>query len=196
MAWWSWRNAQEYCGFLEFVWRLGAEPCEAVDLSDARMDSSGRDGAPRPANVAGSLALLSSEQILGNCLFDRAEPLAAESRAELRERWSRLRAEDAPVRVSTGRGGIESAPLSFFDGVLLGATKGAWRPTARVVAEVLGHSSEFALPQTSGFLLTARVHALATAGRIELRGGDPRQGMGGTEIRLPDRAAAATPRFR
>jgi hypothetical protein len=39
-------------------------------------------------------------------------------------------------------------------------------------------------------LLAARVHALAAAGRIELRGSDPRQGLAGTEIRLPGGGAA------
>ncbi len=184
-AWWSRRAAQEYRGFLESVWRLGDEPCDAIDLSDAPVACSGRDGAP------GTLALLLPERVVESGLLDRAEPLDAGSRAALHGRRSRLQAEDAPVRVPMGSGGIVSAPLSFFDDAPVRDTADRWWPTARTVAEILGDFRETRLYRTGDLLPAARVHALAASGRIEMRGGNPRRGMADTEIRSPASAASA-----
>lgn len=43
VAWLSRRSAPEYCAFLEWLWRLGELPCEAVDLTDMTL------GSGRPA---------------------------------------------------------------------------------------------------------------------------------------------------
>ena len=190
VAWWSWRPAQEYCGFLAFVSRLGDGACDAVDLSEAPTMRPAPRGAT-PENVAGTLAVSTPEAILGNRLLDRAEPLAPGRRAGLLGLWSQLQAEDAPLRVPTGGGGLVSAPFSFFDDELLRHTPRDWWPTARTVAEVLAEILETGLYRASDRLLAARVHALAAAGRIELRGGDPRRGTAGTEIRLACRSAPA-----
>lgn len=177
VAWWSWRKAQEYCGFLEFVSRLGDGPCDAIDLSEAAaVTRSGRTVA------AETLALLEPEQILASGLIDLAAPLTREDRIALRAHWSPIRAEDAPPRVLTGGGGVSSAPLSFFDDALVDAATDHWRPAALAIAEVLGACWETRLWQTGDVLLSARVHALAAAGRIELRGGDPRRGLAGIEV--------------
>lgn len=179
-SWCSWRNAQEYCGFLEVVSRRGDGPRDAIDLSDATaVTRSGR------AVAAETLALLEPEQIVASGLIDLAAPLPRDDRVASRARWSRLRGEDAPLRVLTGGGGIASAPLCFFDDALLASTLDHWRPADRVVAEVLGACWETRLWQTGDLLLKARVHALAAAGRIALRGGDPRRGLAGVEVRSP-----------
>jgi hypothetical protein len=44
IAWVSRRRAHEYCGFLEYLWRLGDEPCDIVDLHDVEVDRHRRDG--------------------------------------------------------------------------------------------------------------------------------------------------------
>jgi Protein of unknown function/Domain of unknown function (DUF1835) len=180
-VWWSRRAAREHRGFLELVWQLADEPCATAGLSDAAAS----------VGVAKTLAPPPPEQIVGGGLLGRAEPSTAARRAVLRPRWSRLREEDAPLRVPTGGGGIESVPLSLFDDALIRNTAEEWRPTAHSVVEALCGDWETGLCRTSDHLLAARVHALAAAGRMELRGGDPRRTMAGTEIRLPGRAAPA-----
>lgn len=180
-VWWS-------CRAVESVGRLADGPCRAIDLSDAPLRRMGEDGEPRPAGTARTLALLSPERIVRSGLLDRAESLAAESRAALRARWSRLREEDAPLRVPTCGGGIASAPIPFDDAVLRN-TPDEWRPVTHAVAEVLTDSRDTHLHQTSRILLAARVHAPAAAGRIGLRAGDPRRGMAGAEIRPARRTA-------
>jgi uncharacterized protein DUF3658/uncharacterized protein DUF1835 len=188
VAWWSWRPAQEYCGFLAFVSRLGDGACDAVDLSETHIVRPARRGATT-RTMAGTLYMFTPEAILENGLLDRAEPLAPGRRAGLLDLWSLLRSEDAPLRVPTGGGGLVSAPLTFYDDELLHHTPGEWRPTARTVAEVLAEFLDTGLYRVGDRLLAARVHALAAAGRIELRGGDPCRGLAGTEIRLAYPAA-------
>lgn len=188
VAWWSWRPAQEYCGFLAFVSRLGDGACDAVDVSEAHITRPARHGAAG-RTMAGSLGMFTPEAILENGLLGRAEPLAPGRRAGLLGLWSRSRAEDAPLRAPTGGGGVVSAPLSFYDDELLHHTPREWWPTARTVAEVLAEFLDTGLYRVGDRLLAARVHALAAAGRIELRGGDPRCGLAGSEIRLPEPAA-------
>lgn len=183
VAWWSRRPAQEYGGFLALVSRLGDGACGAASLSEAPTFRPVPHGAA-PGNVAGTLASPKPEAIPANGLLDRAERPAPERRAGLLGLWSRLRAEGAPVRAPTGGSGLVSAPFSFLDNEMPRRILREWHPTARTVAGVLA-----GLHGTRGFqagvlVLAARVQALAFAGRIELRGGGPRHGLAGTEMRL------------
>src|SRR5262245_11950554 len=42
IAWISRRSAPEYCGFLEWLWRLGDLACEVIDLTDMPVGSRHR----------------------------------------------------------------------------------------------------------------------------------------------------------
>jgi len=44
IAWVARRWAHEYCGFLEWLWRLGDQPCDVVDLYDVVVDRHHHDG--------------------------------------------------------------------------------------------------------------------------------------------------------
>jgi hypothetical protein len=77
VAWMSRRTSLEYAGFLEWLWRLGDEACEVVDLTDVMVVGRSQDGRPAPPTLALSLALLPPEQILDNGLLDRAEALSS-----------------------------------------------------------------------------------------------------------------------
>ena len=46
IGWLSRRSTQEYTGFLEWLWRLGEEPCEVVDRTDVMVVGRDRDGKP------------------------------------------------------------------------------------------------------------------------------------------------------
>jgi hypothetical protein len=107
IAWLSRRSAQEYAGFLEWLWRLGHEPIEIVDLTDVVVTHG--TGAER--HLAISLAMLPSHKILENKLLDRPEALTAVLRARYRELWGRLKTENAPLRVFS-KGEFVSAPLT------------------------------------------------------------------------------------
>ncbi|WP_407154798.1 DUF3658 domain-containing protein [Bradyrhizobium sp. STM 3557] len=150
IAWLSRRSAQEYAGFLEWLWRLGEEPIEVVDLTDVVVAGS-RNGSTKP-HLAISLGLLPPHEILENDLLDRIEILTSALHAQYRELWGRLRAEDAPLRILS-EGELVSAPLSFFDPLLLSCATLEWQKAARVIGGALLESSTASLLQIGDLVL-------------------------------------------
>ncbi len=180
VAWLSRRSAQEYAGgFLEWLWRIGEEPIEVIDLTDVMV--AGKDGPTKP-HLAISLGILPPYQILESDLLDRTEKLTSVLRAQYRELWGRLRAENAPLRVLS-EGELVSAPLSFFDPLLLSCATPEWQKAARIIGEALWDSSTALMIQTGDLVLSARVRALADAGRLESRGN--LFDIQNSELRLP-----------
>lgn len=167
IAWMSRRTAQEFAGFLEWVWHLGDEPCEVVDLTDVTVIGHGHPA--KPPRLAISLALLSPTQILDNGLIDRAAPLASADRKRYQDIWRQLRAENAPFRVLTADG-LVSAPISFFDPLVLACATTRWQKAARIVGEALVNDMEDSLLQTGDLVLAARVRALVDTGHLEAQG--------------------------
>jgi Protein of unknown function/Domain of unknown function (DUF1835) len=176
VAWMSRRSAPEYCGFLEWLWRLGEQPCEVVDLTDMPV------GNRRPF----SLSLLDPEEIVDDGLLDRTRHLDAVAREQHLGTWRRLRIENAPLRV-VGPNGILSAQLSYFDAQLLSFAKPTWQKPARMIGEVI---CEWVGPpvdpyfQAGDRILAARIPVLVEMGLLEGRGNllDIRA----SEVRLPD----------
>ena len=166
IAWLTRRSSQEYAGFLEFLWRLGDEPVEMVDLTDTmvRQEANG----PTKPRLAVSLALLSPEVIRDNNLWHYAEDLTPGSRDVYRERWARLKADNAPLRILSA-GELVSAPISVFDPVLLSCATTEWQKAARIIGAALCETCTTEL-QTGDLVLVARARALVEAGRLECRG--------------------------
>lgn len=73
VAWLSRRSAKEYAGFLDWLWRLGDQPCEVVDLTDVKIPSIVEPS--RPPGLAVSLGWLHPVRIRDNRLWDLAKPL-------------------------------------------------------------------------------------------------------------------------
>jgi hypothetical protein len=176
VAWMSRRAASEYCGFLEWLWRLGDLPCEVIDLTDMPVGSRHR---------AFSLDLLQAEEIASSRLWDRAEPLDVAARERHHALWRRLRADNAPLRV-VDADGLRSAPITFFDRQLLSFAKAHWQKPARIIGATM---AEWVAPpmgpyfQAGDAVLAARLFALVEAGVLEGRGDltDIRK----SEVRLP-----------
>jgi Protein of unknown function/Domain of unknown function (DUF1835) len=184
VAWLSRRSAGEYAGFLEWLRRVDDEPIEVVDLTDVMLTHKDKPSGPR---LAISLAILSPHQILDNDLIDRAELISSVSRAQYRELWQRLRAENAPLRVLND-GELTSAPLSFFDPLLLACARSEWRKTALIVGEALYESWEGSVFQVGDLILSARARTLAEAGHLEFRG--DLSDIHNSELRLPAKQVA------
>jgi hypothetical protein len=179
VAWLSRRSAPEYCGFLEWLWRLGDLPCKVIDLTDMPVGSHRR---------AFTLSLLSPEEIAANAVWDRAEALDASARSHCHSLWRRLRVENAPLRV-VDADGLRSAPITFFDQQLLSFANASWQKPARIIgktmAEWVGSQMEPYF-QSGDWILAARVIALVEGGLLEGRGNlmDIRQ----SEVRLSNKA--------
>lgn len=180
IAWLSRRSAQEYAGFLEWLWRLDEEPVEVIDLTDIVV--AGNRTGMIERHFAISLAILPPHKILENGLLDRTETLTAALRAQCRELWGRLRTENAPLRI-LGEGEFVSAPLSFFDPLVLSCATPEWQKAARIIGEALSDFWETSILQTDDLVLWARARALAGAGRLEFRG--DLSDIQNCELRLP-----------
>ena len=180
VAWMSRRSAPEYCGFLEWLWRLGDLPCEVIDLADMPVGSRHR---------AFTLALLSPDEIAANAVWYRAEALDAIARSHCHDLWRRLRVENAPLRV-VDADGLRSAPITFFDQQLLSFANASWQKPARIIGETMmewvGTPMEPYFQAGDG-ILAARVIALVELGALEGRGNpmDIRQ----SEVRLANRSS-------
>jgi len=163
VAWVSRRSAPEYCGFLEWLWRLGDLPCEVVDIADMPVGSRRR---------AFTLALLSPEEIAANAVWGRAKALDAIARSHYRRLWRRLRLENAPLRV-VDADGLRSAPITFFDQQLLSFAKASWQKATRIIGETIAEQVGPPIEpyfQAGDGILAARIIALVELGVLERRG--------------------------
>jgi hypothetical protein len=175
VAWLSRRSAMEYAGFLEWLWRMGASPCEVIDLSEITIS--------RPPVLAISLGMVSADTICREKLWDLAEPLQATARHQYRDLWQRLRSENAPLRVIEG-GELMSAPISFFDTRLMSYVTSDWQKVAMVIGQTLAAEMDDEVIQVGDLVLAARVGAMAQSGLLEIQGKSALE-MHDSLVRLP-----------
>jgi len=105
-------------------------------------------------------------------LLGSERQFTAQEAAEARLQWRRLRAENAPFRVVTPAG-LASAPIDYFDQLLMERVTSEWRKVARVVGDTMGLD----------IVLLRRVMALIDEGKL-LAEGDPWD-MHACRVRLP-----------
>jgi hypothetical protein len=183
VAWLTRRSATEYAGFLDWLWHRGDTLCDVVDLSDVKISYPPGDGSPRRPALATSLALLHDDIIAHNKLWDLAQPLPMTERLRYREFWGQLLSENAPLRVIDGDK-LVSAPISFFDSVLMSCVTDDWQKVSKVVGEALVSQMDNCIRQTGDMFLAARINALAESGRLEIRGKSALEILF-SEVRLP-----------
>lgn len=172
-------DAAEYACFLEFVFRMAGRPFDVVDATGLDVPGAGRVSSIR------SLGQLRPAEIVAAGLAERRRPYSrAESDAAVAA-WTRLRLENAPLRVLRD-GRLVSVPLTHFDAILMGQASGEREPLIKLVARVL-NKLDSGLDQPgqgcSYELLFARILALGVAGALEVTGSGP--GMRGYEVGGP-----------
>lgn len=183
VAWLSRRSAMEYANFLEWLWRHGDAPCDVVDLTDVTVSYRPEHGPPRRPQLAISLAMLHHDVIASERLWDLAAPLQTSTRTRYLDLWRQLRDENAPLRIIEG-GTLRSAPITFFDALLMSHATEDWQKVTRIVGEGLAAAWDDGVFQTGDLVLAARVNALVESGRLECRGKSPLE-MRFSEVRLP-----------
>jgi hypothetical protein len=77
-----------------------------------------------------------------------------------------------------------SAPISFFDSLLMSHVTDDWRKVAKIVGFALAAQMDERIFQTGDIFLAARINALAESGRLEIRGKSALE-MHFSEVRLP-----------
>lgn len=179
-------DAAEHACFLEFVFRMAGRPFDVVDATGLDLPGVGRVPSIR------SLGQLRPAEIVAAGLAERRRPYSrAESDAAVAA-WTRLRRENAPLRVVRD-GHLVSAPLTHFDALLAGQASGERELLIRLVARVL-HRVDAGLDQPGQGcryeLLFARILALGEAGVLEVTGPGP--GMRDYEVRGPAAGRSAS----
>ncbi len=172
-------DPSEHACFLEFASRMAGRPFDIVDATS--VDFS---GVCRISPIW-SLGQLRPEEIVASRLGERRRPFTAPEREAAMAAWSRLRRENAPVRVLRD-GCLVSVPLTHFDGILTGQASSEWEILVNLVARTLCHLDTELDPPCHGCsdeLLFARILALAAAGSLEVTGPGP--GMRDYEVRRP-----------
>ena len=178
VAWVARRMPDEYCGFLEWLRRLSAAPCEIVDLHDVTFDWHGQDGPAERTEVP-SVSHIHAEHIRDNAFWDLARLLSSQERQQYLALWEKLRAENAPLRVLKDDA-LVSAPLSHYDDyVLAEAEEEHFRKVARIVGRALGPN--LLHPRAHPYVFHARVNKLVQTGVLEAKGNTAQ--MGYSEVR-------------
>ena len=176
------RDAHWYCGFLEWLSRVGEEPCDLIDVTDLMVSGRRSSGEHGPPFMVISPSVLAPDQIIEAGLLERSAPLTAIERGQYRALWTALRAEDAPLRI-VGGGGLVSAPITVFDSLIKSSATRSWQKMARVLGEALVQSWDGDYHPVGDLVLRVRIRALAEAGDLEWRG--DLFDMPNCEIRLP-----------
>jgi len=161
---------------------MGDAPYDVVDLSNVKV-SRPEHGPPQPPVFAMSLGMLHPDIIGRDRLWELSEPLQQTVRERYRDLWQRLRSENAPLRVVDG-GELVSAPISFFDSLLMSFVTDNWRKVARIVGEALVAPMDNFIIGPGDLFLSARVNALVESGQLEIRGQSAFE-MHASEVRLP-----------
>lgn len=182
VAWLSRRSAMEYAGFLEWLWRTDDAPCDVVDLSEVRVSRGPEPPSPPPV-LAVSLGIIPTDTLCRDKLWNLAKPLQATAQLRYRDRWQRLRSENAPLRVIEG-GELVSAPISFFDAQLMSCATNDWQKVAMIIGQTLAAEMDDEVLQVGDLVVAARIDALAGSGRLEMQGKSALE-MHDSLVRLP-----------
>jgi hypothetical protein len=167
VVWFSRRDAYSYAGFLWWLSHLGEAPCEIVDVTEMMIVGDPAGDRLLPPHLAVSPGLVPPHEMVR--LREMARPLLPEERRRYQSRWQSLVRENAPLRV-LDNGELVSAPITFFDPLLLSCVISSWRKMLRIVGEAMGRLYEDELSQTGDWLLFVRLRHLAETGVVEWEG--------------------------
>ena len=98
---------------------------------------------------------MSADEIVRGNLLAVARPLSLGERMRYRSIWSRLRDENAPLRVLS-YGELVSAPVSHFDALLLSIATPEWRKMALILGHALAEAWDDDIAQIGDSFFAAR----------------------------------------
>jgi len=168
VVWFGRHSALELAFFLAWADRLEGRPYNIIDVTGLRLPSNRPDepqGLSRPTQA---VSIMPPYQLAS--LFGSERQVAAQETEEARRQWRRMKAENAPFRVVTPAG-LVSAPVDYFDSLLMERAATEWRKLARVIGDTMAFNLEPYM-QTGDVMLLARAIALIDEGKL-LAEGDP-----------------------
>lgn len=183
-------HAGEHASFLKFAAGMAGRPFDVVDATGASRPGSGGSRPIWPLGQLSPAAIVASGLGAGRRTVSDAESDAA------RATWTRLRQENAPLRVVRDAR-LVSAPLTQFDAILTGQAGQDWGLLVALIGRALGDLDHADDPPGQGCsyeFLFARVLALGEAGALDVRGTGP--GMRDYAVRRPGAPSEEGPRRR
>lgn len=180
VLWFERHSASELALLLAWAWHRGERPYDVIDVADLPLPvKSARDEsvAFKPAQAISNV----SYSHLAN-LFGSERRVSRDESLLLKQKWSNLMAENAPLRIVTANG-LASVADDYFDSLILAQVTSDWRKIAMVVGRAMLSSCERYV-QVGDMVLHDRVIALIERGTL-IANGDYFQ-MRASEIRLPD----------
>jgi Protein of unknown function/Domain of unknown function (DUF1835) len=179
VVWFGRHSAMELSFFLHFANRLYDRDFDIVDVTGLELPFTTRDGSRDITPPVAAVSIVRSEGL--KSLLGKERPITDLEKNEARRQWRQLKSENAPFRVVT-KDGLASAPVDYFDRVLLEQAAPEWRKIARIVGGALGETWEPYM-QVGDLMLLTRVVALVKKQRL-LADGDPWD-MRNCRVRLP-----------
>lgn len=156
-----WFSPWSTCSHAGFLWWLNQADLSACKIRVFALDRLSWDGISKSAP---------------NALRPAPDDLRL-----LTDRWRRLQAEDAALRVIEG-GRLVSARIDHFDEMLLDGVTSEWQSMASLVGRVFKAFGAAGLMQTNDLVLRYRLASLVSCGVLESRG-DPAD-LRSCELRL------------
>ncbi|MGF0313824.1 DUF3658 domain-containing protein [Rhodococcus sp. IEGM1428] len=176
ILWVSRTSAQEVIFQLHFASLATDFPWSAIDVSDVRGDGSSDRPSHGSAGSSAAESVAASHPSGLRSLFGTEQPVSRHDVEEMVERWSKLQADNAPLRVLTDDG-LLSVSADYFDRALIEHTSPtAPTPMARVIADTMG-SQQFPV---ADHVLHRRLITLVENGTMTAEG--PPLNMGSCRI--------------
>ena len=158
------QRPDEMAGFLAYVHRFGALPCDILDLSEHEGQFRRPDGSPMGRFFG--LGELDERDL--RFLKDLVRPLRPEEVGPKRQLWDKLVRENAMLRV-TGGEGLVSVAADHLDSDILDACSTEWQKTVRVLGTALGRLPDRRGYAISDVFLEWRMDRLVSQGILESR---------------------------
>ncbi|OZF26026.1 hypothetical protein CH295_25645 [Rhodococcus sp. 14-2483-1-2] len=176
ILWVSRTSAQEMIFQLHFASLATDFPWSVIDVPGVRGDGSSDRASHGSAGSSAAESVADSHPSRLRSLLGTEQPVSRHDVKEMVERWSKLQAENAPLRVLTDDG-LLSVSADYFDKALIEHTSAtAPTPMARVIADTMG-SQPFPV---ADHVLHRRLIALVENGTMTAEG--PPLNMGSCRI--------------
>ncbi len=180
VIWFGRHSAMELAFYLAWVDRLGDRPYDVVDVTGLELPFTLADGSGGMRPPAQAAWVVSSDGF--ESLLDHRRPITPAEREAAGRRWRELKQENAPFRI-IAETGLVSAPIHYFDSLILEQAATKWHKVDYVIACTMGNNCE-PYWQVGSHMLLTRVVALVSQGRL-IADGDPWE-MRSCRVRLPD----------
>jgi hypothetical protein len=168
IVWFGHHRASELAFALYWADRVGERPYDIMDVTGLRFPSKRADASSAMGPPMQSVGIMNPDAL--RSLFGNERPAAVAYVEQCRQDWHRLKVENAPFRIVTAAG-LASAPVDYFDPLILERATAEWKRAARIIGEVMGYNCDPYM-QVGDMMLLARLVALVSDGKLQADG-DP-----------------------